>query len=128
MTPLGLPWALPFAGLLLSIALLPLVAPRLWHGHFGKVALFWAMVFVAPLALVRGPLAAAETLVHALLVDYLPFIVLLLALYVVAGGIRVTGTLRGTPGVNTLLLALGTGLASVAGTTGAAMLLVRPLI
>src|SRR6185312_2814820 len=64
----------------------------------------------------------------ALLVEYVPFIVLLGALYTVAGGVRLTGTLRGTPAVNLALLAGGTLAASVTGTTGAAMLLVRPLI
>jgi Na+/H+ antiporter NhaD/arsenite permease-like protein len=125
---LGLVWAIPFAGLLLSIALLPLVAASLWHHHFGKVALFWAAAFAIPFAATRGPEAALAMIAHAMLVDYVPFIVLLVALYTVSGGIRVTGRLRGTPGVNTLLLAIGTALASVTGTTGAAMLLVRPLI
>jgi Na+/H+ antiporter NhaD/arsenite permease-like protein len=126
--PLGAAWALPFAGLLLSIALLPLLAPRLWHHHVGKIASFWALVFAVPFAVFQGLAATAAILAHALLVDYLPFIVLLIALYTVSGGIRVTGRLMGTPGVNTLLLAIGTALASLTGTTGAAMLLVRPLI
>jgi Na+/H+ antiporter NhaD/arsenite permease-like protein len=124
----GLGWAIPFAGLLLSIALLPLLAPRLWHAHYGKVVAFWAVALLVPVAMIRGAEPALVVVAHALVVDYLPFIVLLLALYTVTGGIRVTGQLRGTPGVNTLLLAIGTGLASVTGTTGAAMLLVRPLI
>ena len=63
-----------------------------------------------------------------MLAEYLSFIVLLFALYVVAGGILVTGNLRGTPLVNTAILAFGTMIASVVGTTGAAMILVRPLI
>ena len=65
---------------------------------------------------------------HALLGEYLSFIVLLFALYVVAGGILVTGNLRGTPLVNTAILAFGTLIASIVGTTGAAMILIRPLI
>jgi Na+/H+ antiporter NhaD/arsenite permease-like protein len=67
-------------------------------------------------------------LVHAMLAEYVPFIILLTALYTVAGGIRVRGNLHGTPRVNTAILALGTLLASVMGTTGAAMLLIRPLL
>ncbi len=68
------------------------------------------------------------SLVHALLEEYIPFITLLGALYIVAGGICVRGALRGSAGLNTALLALGTVLASIMGTTGAAMLLIRPLL
>jgi Na+/H+ antiporter NhaD/arsenite permease-like protein len=121
-------WGVPFAGLLLSIALLPLLAPAFWHGHFGKVAAFWSVLLLASLALAWGPGVAWASLVHALLEEYIPFIVLLTALYTVAGGICLHGHLRGTPLLNTGILALGTCLASVMGTTGAAMLLIRPLI
>ncbi len=121
-------WGLPFAGLLLSIALLPLLAPAFWHHHFGKVAAAWALLFLLPYAAAFGPAAAAHDLVHALLGEYIPFIVLLTALYTVAGGIFVRGELRGSPGLNTGLLALGALLASLMGTTGASMLLLRPLI
>ncbi|WDZ98455.1 sodium:proton antiporter [Herbaspirillum sp. WKF16] len=126
----GLPvlWALPFAGVLLSIALLPLLAPALWHRHFGKIAGFWALAFLLPFAAREGAHAALAVAAHALLAEYLPFIILLTALFTVAGGICVRGNLRGTPALNTGLLALGTLLASVMGTTGAAMLLIRPLI
>src|SRR6266545_6795226 len=71
---------------------------------------------------------ALAAFVHAMLGEYLSFIVLLFALYVVAGGILVTGNLRGTPLVNTAILAFGTAIASVVGTTGAAMILIRPLL
>ena len=122
------PWALPFAGLLLSIATGPLLFPKFWHAHYGKVAFAWSVLVVAPIAaLVDAPTALAE-LVHALVAEYMSFIVLLLALYVVAGGILVTGHLRGTPLVNTAILVLGTAIASIVGTTGAAMILVRPLL
>jgi Na+/H+ antiporter NhaD/arsenite permease-like protein len=122
------PWALPFAGLLLSIALGPLLFPRIWHAHYGKIAFAWSALTLVPLAALRDIPLAAEALVHAMLADYLPFIALLFALYVVAGGILVTGNLRGTPWVNTAILALGTALASIVGTTGAAMILIRPLL
>lgn len=121
-------WGLPFAGMLLSIALFPLVAPTFWHHHFGKIAAAWALVFLVPFALAFGWGIALGTLVHALLEEYIPFIVLLAALYTVAGGICVRGNLHGTPRLNTTILALGTLLASVMGTTGAAMLLIRPLL
>ena len=125
---LGLLWAIPFAGLLLSIALLPTAAPGLWHRHYEKIAAAWILAFLVPLLAVHGLGAAARVVAHAMLLDYVPFIVLLLALYTVTGGIAVTGTLHGTPGVNTLLLAIGTAIASITGTTGAAMLMVRPLL
>ena len=121
-------WAIPFAGLLLSIAIVPLFAPHFWHAHFGKVAAIWTLALLVPLAQHFGVETAGQTLVHALLEEYLPFIILLAALYTVAGGICVHGHLHGSPRLNTGLLALGTVLASIMGTTGAAMLLIRPLI
>jgi Na+/H+ antiporter NhaD/arsenite permease-like protein len=125
---LGVVWVLPFAGLLLSIALAPLLMPRVWHRHYGKIVAFWGIVFVLPFAIVHGLPAASHAVLGAFFHEYLPFVALLGALYTVAGGVRLTGTLRGTPVVNTLLLLAGTLIASVIGTTGAAVLLVRPLI
>jgi len=121
-------WGVPFAGVLLSIAVFPLVAPKLWHHHFGKISVAWAAVFLVPFAFAFGASTAFGTLIHALLEEYVPFIVLLTVLYTVAGGISVTGNLHGSPRLNTALLALGTALASIMGTTGAAMLLIRPLL
>ncbi len=122
------PWALPFVGLLLSIALGPLVAPKFWHVHYGKVAFVWSALTVTPLAALYGVPTALAALTHAVLGEYLSFIILLAALYVVAGGILVTGSLRGTPLVNTTMLVFGTAIASIVGTTGAAMILIRPLL
>ena len=121
-------WVLPFAGILLSIALMPLTAPGFWHHHFGKTTAFWTLAFVVPFTLQFGAQATFRAVLHTLLAEYLPFIILLTALFVVSGGILVRGNLRGSPARNTGLLALGTLLASVMGTTGAAMLLVRPLL
>jgi Na+/H+ antiporter NhaD/arsenite permease-like protein len=125
---LGAWWGLPFAGVLLSIALVPLVSPAVWHHHYGKIAAGWALAFLLPFALVFGPAAAAAGFMHALVAEYIPFIVLVGSLYVVAGGIYLRGNLHGSPGLNTGLLAIGAVLASVMGTTGASMLLIRPLI
>ncbi len=125
---LALAWALPFAGILLSIALWPLLAPVFWHHHFGKIAAAWGLLFLAPFALFYGLAAAGAGLVHALLAEYIPFIVLLTALFTVAGGIHIRGNLHGSPGLNTAILAIGALLASVMGTTGASMLMLRPLI
>ena len=125
---LGLIWCVPFAGILLSIALFPLLAPNFWHHHFGKISAFWALAFLLPFLGIFGwELALFETL-HVALLEYIPFIILLLSLFTVAGGIRLTGRLVGTPVVNTAILLLGTVLASWMGTTGAAMLLIRPII
>jgi Na+/H+ antiporter NhaD/arsenite permease-like protein len=125
---LGLIWCLPFVGILLSIALCPLLAPHFWHRHFGKVSLFWALTFVIPCAAVYGIELALFEALHVLLLDYLPFIILILTLFVIAGGILISGTLRGSPATNTGILAFGTMIASLVGTTGAAMVLIRPLI
>ncbi len=125
---MGWPWALPFAGILLSIATGPLLIPKFWHAHYGKIAALWALIALAAIAFRFGASAALAAFVHAVLAEYMSFIVLLFALYVVAGGILITGTLRGTPWVNASILLLGTAMASVVGTTGAAMILVRPLI
>jgi Na+/H+ antiporter NhaD/arsenite permease-like protein len=125
---MSLLWGLPFAGLLLSIALMPLVAGHLWHHHYGKIAAGWALLLVLPFAAVFGPEVAASEVWHILLQEYIPFIALLLALYVTGGGVLLKGTLIGTPATNTALLAFGTVIASVMGTTGASMLLIRPVL
>ena len=125
---LGALWGLPFAGLLLSIALLPQLAPGFWHHHYGKVAAAWALAFFLPFAVTYGAGLAAFSFMHALLEEYIPFILLLTALFTVAGGIHIRGNLHGSPGLNTAILAIGAVLASVMGTTGASMLLIRPLI
>ncbi|MDO5640099.1 MAG: sodium:proton antiporter [Neisseria sp.] len=125
---LSLLWGLPFALILLSIAIFPLVAPHFWHHHFGKVTAFWTILFLIPLVAVYGFGAASQTVAHALVEEYIPFILLLLALYTISGGILVWGNLHGSPKTNTTILAIGTVLASLMGTTGAAMLLIRPLL
>ena len=121
-------WAVPFVGILLSIAIWPLVGPHVWHHHFGKIAAGWALAFLVPFALVFGLPTALAGLAHALLAEYVPFIVLLTALFAVSGGIYIRGNLHGTPVLNTAILLVGGVLASFMGTTGASMLLIRPLI
>ena len=125
---LSVVWGVPFAGILLSIALMPLLAPTFWHHHFGKVAAAWALAFLLPFAAMFGVGAAATSFAHALLAEYIPFVILLTALFTVAGGIHIRGNLHGSPGLNTSILAIGAVLASFMGTTGASMLLIRPLI
>ena len=121
-------WGIPFAGLLLSIALCPLLTPQFWHHHYGKTAAAWSLAFLIPCALFFGVPVAAAGAVHAFVAEFIPFIILITALFVVAGGICVRGNLHGTPALNTGILAIGTLLASFMGTTGAAMLMIRPMI
>jgi len=125
---LGLAWGLPFAAILMSIALLPMLAEAFWHRHFGKIVAVFTASFLVPFALTHGVAATSGLAVHALLTEYLPFLILLLTLYTLSGGILLSGRLNATPWLNTRILAIGALLAPVMGTTGAAMLLIRPLL
>jgi Na+/H+ antiporter NhaD/arsenite permease-like protein len=124
---------LPFAGILLSISLFPLFGQRnasvekFWLRHFGEVSAFWGLLLAVPFVIGFGQ-AAFDQLKRVILIDYVPFIILLLALYTVSSGILVEGRLKGTPAVNALLLVIGTTIASWMGTTGASMLMIRPLL
>ena len=125
---LSMLWALPFAGMLLSIALGPLLFADIWHHHYGKIAAVWAALIVAPMALLYGFDAMAHVVFHTAALEYVPFILMLTALFTAAGGLVLRGNLHGAPMLNTGLLALGTALASIIGTTGASMVLIRPLL
>ncbi len=125
---LGFVWALPFIGILLSIALFPLLAPHAWEHHQGKIAAGWGLLVLVPMAFALGPMTALQALTHTALLEYIPFILLLLALFTVAGGILIRGNIHGSPGTNTMLLAIGTVLASFIGTTGASMVMIRPVM
>src|SRR5438105_841967 len=120
--------ALPFVALLAAIALLPLVAPRWWHPNRNKALL--AVVVSVPvlwqlgIALGEPGRAVLEEKLH----EYVGFIVVIGALFVITGGIHVQGSLSGTPLVNTGMLGLGAVLANLLGTTGASVLLIRPLL
>ncbi len=118
---------IPFVGLLLSIALLPIVASGFWHKHYIKVSLAWGLVFAVPFVIAFGGTGMYE-IAHEMLLHYLPFIILLWGLFTVSGGIYLSGTLAGKPVTNVVFMVVGTILASWMGTTGAAMLLIRPLI
>ena len=130
VSPVGLLplWtAIPFVGILLSIALGPLLAPHFWHHHFPKVSAFWALLFAVPF-LIWNFTEGLQNILHIYFLDYFPFIILLWGLFTISGGIYVGGSLRGSPKVNVTLLLIGTFLASLIGTTGAAMVLIRPLL
>src|SRR5262249_26926 len=98
------PGALPFIGLPPPTPPGPFLLGRFWPRHYGKLAFAWSVLTLAPLAAVYGMPAALAAFVHTVLAEYLSFIVLLFALYVVAGGILVTGEPRGTPLVDPALL------------------------
>lgn len=118
---------IPFACMLLSIALVPLISASFWHNHFGKLSIFWAACFAVPFTYIYKGVAIYE-IFHIILADYVPFIILLWTLFTISGGILLRGTLRGTPLVNTIIIFVGTVLASWMGTTGAAMLMIRPFL
>ena len=121
-------WGLPFIGILLSIAIFPLVSFEFWHRYYGVIAVFWTMAFFLPFMALYGLQIARYELLHILLLDYIPFIILLGTLFTVSGGIYIQSPFQGTPVVNTGLLSIGTLLASFMGTTGAAMVFIRPLL
>ncbi len=119
---------IPFAGLLLCIAVMPLVKGEWWEKHQPIVVAMWIILMVVPFALVYGAGQTVETVLECVINDYLTFIVLLFGLFCVSGNITVEGDFAGSPRVNVGLLALGTILSSCIGTTGASMLMVRPII
>lgn len=119
---------IPFAGLLLCIAVFPLVKEAWWEKNRPYAVIFWSLLFIIPFAVMFGAGEALETVLECIINDYLTFIVLLFGLFCVAGNITMEGDLAGSPRVNVLLLAVGTLLSSVIGTTGSSMLMVRPII
>jgi Na+/H+ antiporter NhaD/arsenite permease-like protein len=125
---MSLLWALPFVGLLLSIATGPLFYHHIWEHHYGKITALWSALVIVPLAFSFGWAPMAGAVLHALLLEYMSFIILLFGLFTIAGGILVTGNIHGTPLVNAGLLVIGAILASFVGTTGASMILIRPII
>ncbi len=127
-TNLSLLWVIPFVGILLSIAVFPLVLPHFWHHHYGKVSLFWGLLFLVAFTIGFDFNTALFYFIEVNLLEFIPFITLLLALFTVAGGIQLKGTLVGNPKLNVGIILIGTALASWMGTTGAAMLLIRPLL
>ena len=119
---------LPFLGLLLSIAIMPLLYPIFWHHNYGKVSAFWSMLFLLPFAIYNGIHITLYYFLHVALLEYFPFIILLFSLFTISGGIHIGRNFSGTPQSNVLILLSGTILASWMGTTGASMLLIRPLL
>lgn len=123
-------WSIiPFVGMLLCIAILPLTKlAEWWEHHQLHVAIFWSLVFLVPFTIAYGAHEMGYEIMESVVLDYIPFIVLLLGLFIVTGNIHVAGTIAGTTRNNVIMLAIGTFLASWVGTTGAAMLLIRPVL
>lgn len=120
-------WSLiPFGIMLLMIAIGPLVAEKWWESNINKLIVSLFLGVPTAVCLIMGGMI--HDLEHQVLFDYVPFIVLLLALFVITGGIHLSGDIKAKPWVNTLFLGIGYILASLMGTTGAAMLLIRPVI
>ena len=125
---LSLYHAIPFIGILLSIALVPLIAPHFWHNNFGKISAFWLVLFTFSFLFSFSIDHLVYYYLHTILGEFVPFIVLLTTLYIISGGIKISGNFAGNPRTNTAILVIGTFLSSFIGTTGSAMLLIRPLI
>ena len=121
-------WVLPFVAILLSIAIGPLVAPKLWSRHYGRVVGVCSLGLMTAVGLAFGWQESFALTQHALLDHYLPFLILVGGLYIMASDIRIEMNISPTPLNNMLFLAVGTLLASILGTTGAAMVLLKPLI
>lgn len=121
-------YCIPFAGILLCIALFPLIMPTWWEEHQAPVVLAWSLAFIVPFVMGFGAHHTAEVVLECIINDYLTFIVLLFGLFCVAGNITLEGDLAGSPRINVGLLLFGTLLSSWVGTTGASMLMVRPII
>lgn len=119
---------IPFAGLLLCIAVMPLVKGEWWEAHQPLMVGFWIAAMVLPFIAVYGAGKTVETVLECTVNDYLTFIILLFGLFCVSGNITMEGDFAGSPRINVGLLALGTLLSSCIGTTGASMLMVRPVI
>ncbi len=124
----GLVWAVPFFGVLASVAVLPMLAPRFWQRRMAWVAGGWIAALLLPMAWALGLATALDAAWRAVLLDYLPFAGLLLALYAAGGGVLIRGGLRGTPTGNTAMLAIGIGAGIVMGQAGAAIVLINPLL
>ena len=123
---------LPFAGLLAAIAVFPLLPPvaHWWHSNLNRyiVSLVVSGLALAYIGLEHGATGVGNALHHAIPSEYVPFMCLLFALYVIAGGLRIETPFDGHPRENLALLAVGAVAASFVGTTGAAMVLIRPLL
>ena len=125
---MSIAFCIPFIGILLCIAVMPLVKGEWWEKHQPLVAGFWSLLLIIPFGIVYGAGETLEVVLECIIGDYLSFIVLLFGLFCVSGNITLEGDLAGSPRVNIILLTIGTLLSSLIGTTGSSMLMVRPVL
>ena len=125
---ISLLFCIPFLGMLLSIAVFPLVKPAWWERNQKYAVIAWSLLFLIPFAIRYGFGVMGEQLLEVIVGDYFTFIVLLFGLFCLAGNITIEGELSGSPKVNVIMLLIGTLLSSWIGTTGASMVMIRPLI
>ncbi len=121
-------WALPFAGIILSMSFMPLMCPQFWEKYSGYIPLGWTIIYLTAVYFLFSPSHAFNAICHPLLSDYVSFIVQIATLYIVAGGIYINFPNGKGPIFNTIFLAFGSLLAGWIGTTGASMLLIRPFL
>ena len=125
---LSLVWIIPFCGVLLSLAIMPLLAPKFWHAHFGKISLAWALISIWMIMDSFGFFVALSEILDVYVHHFIPFIIFILSLYVIAGGIKIDILTKPNPYFNTIFLGVTSFIASWIGTTGAAMLFIRPFL
>ncbi|KAI9019147.1 hypothetical protein DFJ74DRAFT_208166 [Hyaloraphidium curvatum] len=126
--PVTLPYGIPFVVLLLCIAVCPLVIPHTWEKWMWAFVLVCALAFLIPFAVQFGGLLMLYEVLHTVILEYIPFTTLIFALYVTAGGVVIEGAGNGTPMTNVLTLLIGAIFASIIGTTGTSMILIRPVL
>ncbi len=125
---LSLLWALPFVGMILSLALFPMILPHFWKRNYGTISFFWSLATLISIFIFQGLNVCLATFASTMIYQFIPFIIVLLAMYAITGGIELKGKLMGTPNVNLIILIIGFILSSWIGTTGASVLLIRPLL
>ncbi len=121
-------WAIPFLGIIFSMSFLPLLAPNFWERHGGIIPFGWTAIYLAGIAWIFGFRELLPATFEPLFNDYVSFIIQIATLYIVAGGIYIDFPNGKGPVFNTMFLFLGSLLAGWIGTTGAAMLLIRPFL
>lgn len=121
-------YCIPFAGMLLSIALFPILKPEFWEKYCPLIVALWSLLFVVPFAIGEGAAETLDVVLECIVGDYITFIILLFGLFCVAGNITIEGNIVGKPKTNAAVLAIGALLSSFIGTTGSSMVLIRPLM
>lgn len=125
---ISLAFCIPFIGMLLSVAIFPLIAGKWWEKKKQYIVILWSLLFLIPFAVKYSAGVMGETLLDIVLNDYMTFIILLFGLFCVSGNIAIKGNFSGAPKVNVILLLIGTLLSSWIGTTGASMIMIRPIM